>query len=406
MPPLRRLKLQARAAAAMLLVSASRRLWRQPLGREETFAILKRWTVRTEQHDDIAIPRLPSLNGTVFPYFDAFMARFSPNYIWDLRVDSSVRSLSLCRSGTVLVNGEFLLNLDFGAARGVLDAPWKRRYHTYDTVVVPWTHLYGTYYDFIIFVLSKLCRIEHHFGPKLWHEAIVCYPLLHTAFETEFLDQLGIPRDRIVDTKPWQVGIQAQRAILGNSQAWFTPSPRDLQRIRERFLPAPDGPPSLRLYVSRGGSRRVRNESEVRQVLQKFDFHIVEDGRRSVAEQIRLFQRASALVGPHGAGLTNMLWCNRGTPVLELFQDRYMPPFYYHLSYLLGHPYRYLVGVRPSHRSGPDSVDRARPAPPQPGGAVLSPGLRAHSGEDMIIDPAMLARAIEMLVSPQAPDAT
>ena len=36
---------------------------------------------------------------------------------------------------------------------------------------------------------------------------------------------------------------------------------------------------------------------------------------------MRLFRNAEAIVAPHGAGLTNIGYCQSGTAVLELFMD-------------------------------------------------------------------------------------
>jgi hypothetical protein len=38
----------------------------------------------------------------------------------------------------------------------------------------------------------------------------------------------------------------------------------------------------------------------------------------SLAEQVAVFHRAECVVGPHGAGLTNLLFCRSGTQVIEL----------------------------------------------------------------------------------------
>ena len=37
-----------------------------------------------------------------------------------------------------------------------------------------------------------------------------------------------------------------------------------------------------------------------------------------LADQVALFHRAECVVGPHGAGLTNLLFCRSGTPVIEI----------------------------------------------------------------------------------------
>jgi capsular polysaccharide biosynthesis protein len=37
-----------------------------------------------------------------------------------------------------------------------------------------------------------------------------------------------------------------------------------------------------------------------------------------LAEQISLFHRAECVIGPHGAGLTNLTFCRAGTKVIEI----------------------------------------------------------------------------------------
>ena len=38
---------------------------------------------------------------------------------------------------------------------------------------------------------------------------------------------------------------------------------------------------------------------------------------RGIQGQLDLFQHAKIVLGPHGAGLTNMLWCQNGTSIIE-----------------------------------------------------------------------------------------
>ncbi len=77
--------------------------------------------------------------------------------------------------------------------------------------------------------------------------------------------------------------------------------------------------------------------------MKEFDFEILEDISRTVDEQIRLFAEAAVVVGPHGAGFTNLLWCQPGTKVLEFFYGGYTPPYFYYICQLLGLEYSRMV---------------------------------------------------------------
>jgi len=45
-------------------------------------------------------------------------------------------------------------------------------------------------------------------------------------------------------------------------------------------------------------------------------------GTMSVLEQIELFSNADVVIGTHGAGLANILFCKPNTKVIEIFQAR------------------------------------------------------------------------------------
>ena len=78
------------------------------------------------------------------------------------------------------------------------------------------------------------------------------------------------------------------------------------------------GASEKRLYVSRkDASKRVmESEYEIEQLFTSLKFEIVIPSELSFFEQVKLFSSASAVVGPHGAGLTNILFAPRGIKIL------------------------------------------------------------------------------------------
>lgn len=108
-----------------------------------------------------------------------------------------------------------------------------------------------------------------------------------------------------------------------------------------------------RIYISRSkapGGRRVVNEDELLTMLQRFGFrsHALEE--LSLSEQIDLFFDAEAVVGAHGAGLTNLLFSERAD-VVELHPGPAVFPHYYFLSCALGHRYRFVCSRAESRHS-------------------------------------------------------
>jgi capsular polysaccharide biosynthesis protein len=88
-------------------------------------------------------------------------------------------------------------------------------------------------------------------------------------------------------------------------------------------------PASGRLFVGRAGAsaRRVRNRSALDPVLDRYGFEPIRPERHAVADQVRTFADADVVLGPHGAGLTNVLFADDAVCV-ELFGRRHHPAFH------------------------------------------------------------------------------
>jgi capsular polysaccharide biosynthesis protein len=89
------------------------------------------------------------------------------------------------------------------------------------------------------------------------------------------------------------------------------------------------------------------NEDEIINVLDEFGFKWVTLESMSVIQQVALFTQAEVVIAPHGSGLTNILFCQPGTKVIELFAPNYVYPCYWYLSNLVGLDYYYVLGEAP-----------------------------------------------------------
>ena len=80
----------------------------------------------------------------------------------------------------------------------------------------------------------------------------------------------------------------------------------------------------------------------------------IDPGTTTVQEQIDCFAAAEVIVGPHGGGLSNLVFASSGVRVLELFAPSYVNPCYWAITESIpGASYRYLVGDDPaSHPVG------------------------------------------------------
>ncbi len=89
--------------------------------------------------------------------------------------------------------------------------------------------------------------------------------------------------------------------------------------------------PRKRIFVKRNAKKRVfLNRDEVLSDLRDQGFEDVFLEELSPIEQVALFERAEVVVGAHGAGLANLLFCHDAT-VFEIF-FRKRPMFYWLLA--------------------------------------------------------------------------
>ena len=63
-------------------------------------------------------------------------------------------------------------------------------------------------------------------------------------------------------------------------------------------------------------TRKIINSDELLLALKGWE--TVELESMTIKEQMKTFAEASHIVAAHGAGLTNLLWCNPGTKVVEI----------------------------------------------------------------------------------------
>lgn len=107
-------------------------------------------------------------------------------------------------------------------------------------------------------------------------------------------------------------------------------------------------PQSHRLFLSRADTnrRKLANEEELLATLTPFGFESVTMGGRSVAEQARLFAQAEVIIAPHGGALTNLVFCQPGAKVVELFPPGYTPVCFWTITTAIGLDYRPLFDDR------------------------------------------------------------
>jgi capsular polysaccharide biosynthesis protein len=214
-----------------------------------------------------------------------------------------------------------------------------------------------SYYHYLTDVLPRLRVLEQAGAVERLY---VPASLPH---QRQLLELAGIPSEHVLDADEVR-HVQAEMLVVpGLPDADLKTPPWVVSFLRERLLPPGlERVPGRRLYVTRGsrsGSRIVTNEDEVVRMLEPFGFEVIDPGAMPVAEQIRTFAGADAIVAPHGAALANLAFASAGAAVIELFAPDYVQGCYWKICDCLpGVDYRYLVGTgRPPRRGRMDGVD-------------------------------------------------
>ncbi|HEY9864131.1 MAG TPA: tetratricopeptide repeat protein, partial [Candidatus Obscuribacterales bacterium] len=206
----------------------------------------------------------------------------------------------------------------------------------------------NVYFHWMVDILPRL-ELLRQSGIKLEQIDWFLVNSYQAPFQRETLTRLGIPEFKILESDRFP-HIQAQQLIVpsfAGYMGWLQPWAIDT--LRRWFLPKSRNPGRNypeRIYISRGNAsyRRVLNEDEVIDFLRPWGFVTVQLETLSFGEQVALFAQAKVIMGAHGSGLTNILFCQPGTQVIEWMSPHYNRHYYWVISQYLGLEHYCLTG--------------------------------------------------------------
>lgn len=168
------------------------------------------------------------------------------------------------------------------------------------------------------------------------------------AYQLDSLSALGIGPERL-ELQPNQVDTVTESLWFATPLGHSTIGAGDVikqlaLKLQNGFNVQRNQKISDRIYISRQKARcrRVCNELAILPRLCGAGFKIVVCEDLSLADQVKLFINASCVLGPHGAGLTNMIFCAEGTRIGEIICGKEPRPCFLVMSRQLGfHFYRF-----------------------------------------------------------------
>lgn len=188
------------------------------------------------------------------------------------------------------------------------------------------------YFHWMYDVLPRLAMLKTSGIP---YTSIIMNPNPYGPFVAQTWAMLGISESSVIRTNP-EAYVEADQLLVPSLMMNSHYPPWATDTLRKFLLPHRDESHVTpeRIYISRkkASSRRIVNDEDVICSLEKFNIVPICLEDWTVGQQIQLFASAKVIVGPHGAGLANLAFCQRGTQVIEIFHAQHVVPTYWMIS--------------------------------------------------------------------------
>jgi Glycosyltransferase 61 len=166
-------------------------------------------------------------------------------------------------------------------------------------------------------VISKFRLIEKHFSHKYTDFIYVL------SNPSEYFDRVA--KELFPDLKyyvmpkntTWKFAHLLAPSMSNHSDGITVPDM--VQWLRHKFAPRIENC-NGKIFLSRTKalSRRLTNSEEIFMAIKGWEN--IELENLSIIKQMNIFANAKEIITTHGAGLINLLWCNKGTKIIEITQ--------------------------------------------------------------------------------------
>ena len=182
------------------------------------------------------------------------------------------------------------------------------------------------YYHFLLLLAPAILRV-YEWGRVNNVEIKFLLPKLSPKYIREFLAALHISTVT-VNAKI----IRLEKSVLTTIFSGDAPHPLDVKKINQYSLQISEDKKSnseklysknIRLgqllYISRKNqSRFTALDEKIEHMLAEIGFLILTPEDYNIEEQMWFFSNSKFVIGNHGAGLANLVFCNKGTQIIEL----------------------------------------------------------------------------------------
>jgi capsular polysaccharide biosynthesis protein len=182
------------------------------------------------------------------------------------------------------------------------------------------------YYHFLLLLAPAILRV-FNFCLKNEIEVIFLVPKSAPKFLQDFLQTIPIKTQTIS-----KKNAELENVILTTIYSGDSPHPLDIKSLNEhaRQILKNESVSTSNfsnkkyistklIYVSRKNqSRYSKIDEKIEKILIKAGFFILRPEEFTLQQQVYFFNNSKLVIGNHGAGLANLVFCKKGTQVIEL----------------------------------------------------------------------------------------
>jgi hypothetical protein len=127
----------------------------------------------------------------------------------------------------------------------------------------------------------------------------------------------------------WRFAHLVVPSLSNHRDGILTPHMPPWIRYLANLIVGEDIKPSRKIFITRKDAmnRNIKNQNELLMALKGWETVTLEN--LSIRDQVKTFAEATHIVSPHGAGLTNLLWCRPKTKVYELTHKAFIGKIVY-----------------------------------------------------------------------------
>ncbi len=181
-----------------------------------------------------------------------------------------------------------------------------------------------SYYHWTYETLPKLIYLSNNRKEIKVDKIYFHYGFFGHHYQRQALRSLGFNFWQILDARRIKSLMAKEIVVIKLNESRRNPSLELCKTIKSAFIKRSATRSFRRIYLTREhvkSGRKVINELQLRELLRAYGFQTIIADNLNVASQAKLFNESKYIISPHGAALANIVFCEPGTRILELFNQ-------------------------------------------------------------------------------------